>query len=177
MALSALTNKFSGRAGVIGSGVAALSLAFSPIAATAQDNVRTQPVAVTSLNCSNLEEINGMLADSSISASRFSEQNVGGVGIATRPGSDMSNTPEVIKQAISGSNLEAECFVNNQTVRGGTQFSFFVLGQPVEYDGQVSFGINDLMNNKAILRSVVSQATLARASMASQTLDAPDSRL
>ena len=68
--------------------------------------------------CAALHLINGIGADSSISASRYSESFPGSLGIAVRPGADIGNAPDAIKAAIQSQGIGAECIIDTQEIEG-----------------------------------------------------------
>ena len=60
--------------------------------------------------------------------------------------------------------MDAVCFVNDSLFESsGTPISLYVMGVPVAFGGETSFGIQELRDNPEILRLARANATLARA--------------
>ena len=111
--------------------------------------------------CLPLKEINGYTLDSGASALTHSEENIGEVAISAIPGEDLGNTPLFLAKAFERNEVPATCFINEEGYKkGGTTFSFYVGGLRVKHNGEDTFGIDDLLNNRDILKAVALEATI-----------------
>lgn len=129
-------------------------------------------VSANDEKCEPLKEVNGHVLSAGASALSHSEENRGTIAISTIPGSDVGNVPEILAGVFKRKGVNAECFVNHTAFEeGGTQFSFYVSGLLVKYDGKSEFGIIDLKNNNEILGTVADQARTAQL-LASSNQDA-----
>ncbi len=111
--------------------------------------------------CEPLTEINGIVLSSGASALNHSQKNLGEVAISAIPGEDLGNAPLFIAQAFEANEIPAACFINEDGYKkGGTTFNFYVGGLRVTHNGEDTFGLNDLMRDKSILKTVALEATI-----------------
>ena len=111
--------------------------------------------------CEPLISGNGYTLNAEASALSHSMNNIGEVAISAIPGEDIGNTPVFIAKAFEANEIPATCFINDEGYkRGGTTFSFYVGGLVVKHNGEDTFGLNDLMKDKSIMKTVALQAKI-----------------
>ena len=155
-------------------GICALTFAsvvFAPLMANAQDADRTPEGFIATaeeggnkfcLPLAKARRVKGLSLGAGASAIRHSENNIGTLAIAVFPGSDMYDTPAQLTTLFRNNGVKADCFINDIPLKkSGTVFIFYVGGLPVDYKGQMSFGIQELRDNRDILRSVRAEAGMA----------------
>lgn len=128
--------------------------------------------------CAPLEKTNyGMELGASYSAHAYSEKHVGSVGISIFPGADIGGEKPnelgtTIVNALRGAGIEAECFVNNSHYdSSGTALGFKVGGLSIQIDGDDSFNIDQVWDDKRILKATVAEAKTAKQLYASNQND------
>ena len=106
--------------------------------------------------------VKGLSLGASTSANIHSRNNIGTLAIAVFPGSDMYDTPAQLTTLLRNNGVKADCFINHIPLKkSGTVFIFYVAGVPVEYEGQMSFGIQELRDNPDILKAVKADSIMA----------------
>ena len=111
--------------------------------------------------CEPLISENGFTMSAAASAYTYSKENIGEVAISAIPGEDLGNTPLFLAKAFERNEVPAACFINEDGYKkGGTTFNFYVAGGRVKYNGEDTFGIDDLLNNRDILKAVALEATI-----------------
>ncbi|HOO81010.1 MAG TPA: hypothetical protein PK513_00715 [Alphaproteobacteria bacterium] len=148
-------NKETFRKSVLGAGgTIALALSVSP--ANAENDI-----------CLPLTQINGITLSADATADRHSRSNPGVISIATLPGGDMRNSPENLTKVFRKKGIGADCFLNNSMASNyGTEFSLYVAGNPVKFNGKTSFGIQELRDNPEILRTAHAEAIVSKQMLA-----------
>ena len=144
------------------------SVVFVPPMANAQDADRTPQGFIETAKeggneiCQPLDEYKGITINALTSANIHSRNNIGTLAIAVRPGSDVYDTPAQLTTLFRNNGVKTDCFINDIPLKkGGTIFTFYVDGVPVDYEGQTSFGIQELRNNPDILRAVKAYSIMA----------------
>ena len=163
IALGKLKDSFAAPALALGLSAAALG----PVGTAHAQNAQEQ----TAANAQNGNEIcrpliKGWHTDEPFSADTsagiHSEKYPGTVGIAAYPGPDLYKTPAQLIYALKKHyDVDAVCYINDSMFEGGTQYTFWVAGGPVEYRGEDSFGIKKLRDNPDILGQVHYNALMA----------------
>ena len=124
-----------------------------PITATAAEKeARCDPLYRTA---------SGRLADASYSATRYSEEHVGAVGISIFPGLNIADTnPHAfglkLVQMLSQYGVEAACFVNHSQIRNATSITYNIDGLAWR-EGNSNLDLGEAQNGETI-RSVVMEA-------------------
>lgn len=118
----------------------------------------------------------GRELNASTSAHKYSQENIGNVGISIYPGADLATNGfssanmlgDVIISALKGKNVEAECFVNNTFFdTSGTALSFKINGLSIKIDGDDTFNMDEVWHDKRILRAAVAEAKTVKLLQAS----------
>ena len=114
--------------------------------------------------CLPLYNVNGQTLSAEASAIQHSELYPGVIAISAFPGLDVQEAPEALTNFFRSNDIDADCFVNDVAIKNGTVISLYVAGNPVSYEGRTDFGIRELMETPAILRSARANAMMAKAS-------------
>lgn len=165
-------SSFGKKAGATALMVGALSL---PFAAANADDTQMQKVNLQQpATCAPLEKTGyGMEWDASYSAHKYSRNNVGSIGISIFPGADLDNftADELGAKLVSlfeSTGVQAKCFVNNsQFSNSGTALGFKIGGLSITIDGDNSFNMDQVAQDKRILRTAISEAKTANQLLAS----------
>ncbi|MEM7467204.1 MAG: hypothetical protein AAF387_10000 [Pseudomonadota bacterium] len=101
--------------------------------------------------------------DASYSAHNYSEDNIGNVGISIYPGEDLNSfsADELGSKLVNlfkSAGVQAECFINNSSfTESGTALSFKIDGLSIVIDGDDTFGMKQVREDKRILRSAAAE--------------------
>lgn len=132
---------------------AVLIAAGLPITATAAEKeTRCDPLYRTA---------SGRLADASYSATRYSEEHVGAVGVSIFPGLDIADAnPHAfglkLVQILNQYDVEAACFVNHSPIRSATSISYNIDGLAWR-EGSSNLDLSEAQNEETI-RAVIMEA-------------------
>lgn len=157
---------------------AAIALVTSPMSAHAEDAAVYPAAAVPAYDlretpyCAPLREnAVGREMDASYSAYKFSQENVGKVGISIFPGQDLGDkSPEFLGTLLVNSfrkrGVEAECFVHHETGPKGTGLDFKINGH--------SWGVDRALNLSEVLDVDTIEKVVAEAKTAKMLLSSND---
>lgn len=127
---------------------------------------QTQGVSESAEQCSPLfRTSSGRQVNASYSAHRYSQENVGAVGISIFPGQDlpMGSAHTIglkLAQAFRQNGVQAACFVHFENGPKGSGFNFKVAGLSWKKDGPMTIVE---ATNVETLRGVAAEARTARA--------------
>ncbi len=131
-------------------------------------NVMSQPTS----QCSPLAQTStGREVDASYSAHKYSQENVGAVGISIFGGRDLGSfSPHdlgtKLVKILEMNGVKAECFVHHRDVTNGTAVNFNVDGLAWKEDGFLN--ISESIS-KDTLRGVIAEAKTAKSLLASSS--------
>ncbi|MEW7986971.1 MAG: hypothetical protein AB2765_07915 [Candidatus Thiodiazotropha endolucinida] len=117
------------------------------------------------MQCAPLHQTStGREVNASLSAHRYSQQNIGAVGISIFPGTDLGDQSphklgHILRSTFQKYGVEAECFVHNRTHSNGTSVNFKIAGLSWKEDG--SLNISQSLD-KSTLRGIIAEAKTAK---------------
>lgn len=197
LGLSRLTTPFRevvGSALLAGAMIASPAMAkddnAGPPVATAPVSVAVQPVAFSPLQkreapyCSALKfNDHGLSLNDTTSAFRYSEENIGAVGISIAPGNDLNGyTPEQLGthfvNLFADLGVEAECFIRKTDAPNGTAIGFNVNGLVIKQSPDHRFFNLEQALNPENIKELEAEAKMGKRLLGpTASLGAPDSAL
>ena len=133
-------------------------------AASANDNLHNASIKPNAQCAPLYQSSTGRKINASYSSYKYSQENIGAVGISIFPGQDATfevanSLGTKIATVLKRHGVEAECFVHNEIGPKGTGFNFDIVGIPWSEDRPLNA---KEATSKDVLKAVLERAKIAK---------------